>query len=241
MDAQTSQPATTADRVVLTLPGDPSLRGVASLVLGGIGSRIDLPYEKVDELQLAVLSVLGASDPETITLEIEVAEAAVLVTVGPLPEGTVAAPGNANGARPARRRRRAVAARDGRGDRRMGRAPPRQAAGRLSTVLRTGGRGTREGWTHPQTQPPTPSLIFVGQAKSGPSRRMESLVAWVKVTQKKRLRVVDVDADENPKLVRKLGVSKVPALVLVKNRRVLGRLEGRVTGREIEDLIRPHI
>jgi thioredoxin-like negative regulator of GroEL len=70
---------------------------------------------------------------------------------------------------------------------------------------------------------------------------MESLVAWVKVTQKKRLRVVDVDADENPKLVRKLGVSKIPALVLVKNRRVLGRLEGRVTGREIEDLIRPHI
>lgn len=70
---------------------------------------------------------------------------------------------------------------------------------------------------------------------------MESLVAWVKVTQKKRLRVVDVDADENPKLVRKLGVSTIPALVLVKNHRVLGRLEGRVTGREIEDLIRPHI
>ena len=70
---------------------------------------------------------------------------------------------------------------------------------------------------------------------------MESLVAWVKVTQKKRLRVVDVDADANPKLVEELGVSKVPALVLVKDRHVLGRLEGRVTGREIEDLIRPHI
>jgi thioredoxin-like negative regulator of GroEL len=70
---------------------------------------------------------------------------------------------------------------------------------------------------------------------------MESLVAWVKVTQKKRLRVVDVDADANPKLVEELGVSKVPALVLVKDRRVLGRLEGRVTGREIEDLIRPYI
>ena len=52
---------------------------------------------------------------------------------------------------------------------------------------------------------------------------------------------MDVDADENPKLVRKLGVSKIPALVLVKNHRVLGRLEGRVTGRQIEDLIRPHI
>jgi hypothetical protein len=93
MDAQSSQEATTADRVVLTLPGDPNLRGVASLVLGGIGSRIELPYEKVDELQLAVLSVLGACDPAIVTLEIEIDEEAVLVTLGPLPEDTVAAPG----------------------------------------------------------------------------------------------------------------------------------------------------
>jgi hypothetical protein len=93
MDAQSSQKVTTADRVVLTLPGDPSLRGVASLVLGGIGSRIDLPYEKVDELQLAVLSVLGASDPTDVTIEIEIGDDAVLVTLGPLPDGTVGAPG----------------------------------------------------------------------------------------------------------------------------------------------------
>lgn len=70
---------------------------------------------------------------------------------------------------------------------------------------------------------------------------MESLVAWVKVTQKKSLRVVDVDADTNPALVQKLGVSMIPALVLVKNRQVLGRLEGRATGRQIDDLIRPHL
>jgi thioredoxin-like negative regulator of GroEL len=70
---------------------------------------------------------------------------------------------------------------------------------------------------------------------------MESLVAWVKVTQKKRLRVIDVDADRNPVLTRELHVTEVPALVLIKNRRVVGRLEGRATGRQIDDLIRPHI
>jgi thioredoxin-like negative regulator of GroEL len=86
-----------------------------------------------------------------------------------------------------------------------------------------------------------PALVFVGRERSGPSRRMESLIAWVKVTQKKRLRVIDVDADASPELVRELGVSKVPALVLLKDQQVLGRLEGRVTGREIEELIRPHI
>ena len=70
---------------------------------------------------------------------------------------------------------------------------------------------------------------------------MESLVAWVKVTQKKRLRVVDVDTDRNPALARRLAVAYVPSLVLIKDRRVVGRLEGRATGREIEDLIRPHL
>jgi thioredoxin-like negative regulator of GroEL len=70
---------------------------------------------------------------------------------------------------------------------------------------------------------------------------MESLVAWVKVTQKKRLRVIDVDADRNPVLTQELQVSEVPALVLIKNRRIVGRLEGRATGRQIDELIRPHI
>ena len=70
---------------------------------------------------------------------------------------------------------------------------------------------------------------------------MESLVAWVKVTQKKRLRVIDVDADRNPALAQELDVAELPALVLIKDRRVVGRLEGRATGRQIDDLIRPHL
>jgi thioredoxin-like negative regulator of GroEL len=70
---------------------------------------------------------------------------------------------------------------------------------------------------------------------------MESLVAWVKVTQKKRLQVLDLDVDDNPALVQKLAVAKVPALVLIKDRRVLGRLEGRATGQQIDELIRPHL
>ena len=70
---------------------------------------------------------------------------------------------------------------------------------------------------------------------------MESLVAWVKVTQRKRINVIEIDADASPELMAELGVSGAPALVLVKDRHVLGRLQGRVTGREIEDLIRPHV
>jgi thioredoxin-like negative regulator of GroEL len=70
---------------------------------------------------------------------------------------------------------------------------------------------------------------------------MESLVAWVKVTQKKRLRVIDVDVDRNPALTRELDVREIPSLVLIKEGRVVARLDGRATGRQIEDLIRPHL
>lgn len=86
-----------------------------------------------------------------------------------------------------------------------------------------------------------PTLVFFSSRRSGPARRMSSLVAWVRVTEKARLRVVEVDADANQRLMRALEVSAVPALVLVSDRTVLGRLEGRVTGREIERLIRPHV
>jgi hypothetical protein len=84
---------TTRDRVVLTLPGTQALRGVATLVLGGIGSRLDLPYEKVDDLQLATLSVLSAGVLETVTIDVTVTDDEVLVRIGPLPDGVAADPG----------------------------------------------------------------------------------------------------------------------------------------------------
>ena len=70
---------------------------------------------------------------------------------------------------------------------------------------------------------------------------MESLVAWVKVTQKQRLSVLELDADRHSGLVARLGVKTAPSLVLVKDRRVVGRLEGKASGRQIDDLISPHL
>jgi thioredoxin-like negative regulator of GroEL len=85
------------------------------------------------------------------------------------------------------------------------------------------------------------TLVFVRRYSSGASRRMESLVAWVKVTQKRHLHVVELDLDRHAGLAAKLGVSSAPSLVLLKDRRVVGRLEGRASGRQIEELIRPHL
>ena len=84
-----------------------------------------------------------------------------------------------------------------------------------------------------------PVLLFFSNRRSGPARRMSSLVAWVGVTEKKRLRVVEVDTDDHRELARALGVSVVPSLVLLRGRKVVGRLDGRVTGNDITRLIRP--
>lgn len=93
--------------------------------------------------------------------------------------------------------------------------------------------------TDPQST--LPALVFVHSRRDGASRKMESLVAWIKVTQKKRLRVVDLDAERSTALAERLRIRKIPSLLLVKDRRVVGRLEGRATGRQIEELIRAHL
>jgi len=86
-----------------------------------------------------------------------------------------------------------------------------------------------------------PVLLFFSTRRSGPARRMSSLVAWVGVTEKKRLRVVEVDADANDQLAAALDVSTIPSLVLLRGRKILGRLDGRATGTDITRLIRPHV
>jgi hypothetical protein len=77
-------PAAMTDMIVLTVPSTSSFRGVPSLVLGGVGSRLDLPFERMDDLQLAVLSMLDASSGTATTVEIEADEERVAVSVGPL-------------------------------------------------------------------------------------------------------------------------------------------------------------
>ena len=77
-----------SDRIVLTMPTEPRFRSVATLVLGGIGSRLDFPYERTDDLQLAVLSALDASDDETVTLEVDADERGLRLALGPVRDGS---------------------------------------------------------------------------------------------------------------------------------------------------------
>jgi thioredoxin-like negative regulator of GroEL len=86
-----------------------------------------------------------------------------------------------------------------------------------------------------------PLLVFFGDAHSGPARRMDSLVAHLARKERARLRVTQVDINEQPELAERFRVETVPTLALVKEKRVVERLEGRVSAPRIERMLEPHL
>ena len=87
----------------------------------------------------------------------------------------------------------------------------------------------------------TPLLVFFWSERSGPARRMESLLAHLARKERTRLRVMRIDVDEQPELAERFKVDAIPALVLVKGRRVVDRLDGRSSAPKIETMLAPHL
>jgi thioredoxin-like negative regulator of GroEL len=86
-----------------------------------------------------------------------------------------------------------------------------------------------------------PLLVFFWSERSGPARRMESLLAHIARKERSRLRVMRVDVDEQPQLAERFLIGDVPTLVLVKGKRVVDRLEGRASAPRIESMLEPHL
>jgi thioredoxin 1 len=86
-----------------------------------------------------------------------------------------------------------------------------------------------------------PLLVFFWSERSGPARRMESLLAHLARKERMRLRVMRVDIDEQPELAERFRVGDVPTLVVVKGKRVVDRLEGRASAPAIETMLAPHL
>jgi hypothetical protein len=86
--ASTPAVLTVSDRIVLTMPSDAGLRSIATLVLGGVGSRLDLPFARTDDLQLAVLSALEATDGGDVTLEVDARPDGLTLAIGPVRAGS---------------------------------------------------------------------------------------------------------------------------------------------------------
>lgn len=86
-----------------------------------------------------------------------------------------------------------------------------------------------------------PLLVFFSSVSSGPARRMDSLLAHVARKERSSLRVVRVDVHERPDLVERFQIESAPALVLVKQGRVVARIEGRASAAKIELMLDEHL
>ena len=79
--------AAVTDTVRLTMPKDDPYYGVAHLVVGGLASRLDFTYEHLEDLQLALDSVLARDDyieGGTVTIELRVRPNGVELRAGPV-------------------------------------------------------------------------------------------------------------------------------------------------------------
>ena len=80
-----------SDRIELVTPVGRAWDPVIRLVLGGIGDRLDLGFDELDDLQLAVERLLAeARFEDRVTLTFEILERSVRVRIGPILTGAVA-------------------------------------------------------------------------------------------------------------------------------------------------------
>jgi hypothetical protein len=72
------------DVVTLQLPRERDFFGVAHLVLGGLGARLDLTYDVLEDMTTAIDELLNRREStEDITLTVTIGETEITATVGP--------------------------------------------------------------------------------------------------------------------------------------------------------------
>jgi hypothetical protein len=72
------------DEIVLTIPNAPGFDRVAHLVLSGVAVRLNLTIENLEDLQIALDSLLDAAADVELTVTFAVSEGEIVARVGPL-------------------------------------------------------------------------------------------------------------------------------------------------------------
>ena len=76
------------DQITLTIPRDRALYSVAHLVLGGLGIRLNLTIEHLEDLQLALDAVLErVREQESVTIAVSLTEEGIVTAIGPMRDG----------------------------------------------------------------------------------------------------------------------------------------------------------
>ncbi|HLM92223.1 MAG TPA: hypothetical protein VK273_00270 [Gaiellaceae bacterium] len=80
--------------IELRIPNERPFHGVARLVVGGLAARHNLSYEALEDLQLALVTILesdGYAAAGEIRVEVDVTHEAITMAIGPLNGDTVRA------------------------------------------------------------------------------------------------------------------------------------------------------
>jgi anti-sigma regulatory factor (Ser/Thr protein kinase) len=87
------------DEIKLVLPAQEDFHPVAHLVVGGLGARLELTYEQLEDLQVAVEALLGCRDDDgEVSVIVTVEPDVVHATVGPFqPQALAGLEGDADG------------------------------------------------------------------------------------------------------------------------------------------------
>ena len=73
-----------ADEISLTLPADEAFHRVAHLVVGGLAVRLDLTFENLEDLELALDALLERSgESEAVTVRVRVLDGELHTIIGP--------------------------------------------------------------------------------------------------------------------------------------------------------------
>jgi anti-sigma regulatory factor (Ser/Thr protein kinase) len=76
-----------SDEITLTVPAQEDFRQIAHLVVGGLGARLDLTYEDLDDLQTALDALLGRREDEgDIEIVLGQEDGEIRTSVGPFAE-----------------------------------------------------------------------------------------------------------------------------------------------------------
>lgn len=79
------------DEITLVLPAQEDFHHIAHLVVGGLGARLELTYEQLEDLQVALEALLPRRDDDgDISIRIAVEDARVRTTVGPFASNALA-------------------------------------------------------------------------------------------------------------------------------------------------------
>jgi anti-sigma regulatory factor (Ser/Thr protein kinase) len=81
-----------SDEITLTMPRERDFFRVAHLVLGGLAVRLDLTFENLEDLQLALAELLQEADDESaVTVSVRVEGDTIETVVGPFERAALAA------------------------------------------------------------------------------------------------------------------------------------------------------